>query len=110
MILLFGHISCYLIFIDIKFIGISYLLVYVGAVSILFIFILMLINIRVSELIGETNNNIPLAIIAIVAIFIPYSKIIPDVKTNIYETGVEFTNLFESIMNNSVVFYVTSFS
>lgn len=110
LILLFGHIACYLIFIDLKFIGISYLLVYVGAVSILFIFILMLINIRVSELIDETNNNIPLAIIALVAIFIPYSQIIPDVKTNIYETGVEFMNFIDGIINDSVVFYVTSFN
>ena len=37
---------------------ISYLLVYVGAVSILFLFILMLINIRVSELISDTDNYI----------------------------------------------------
>src|ERR1700730_6303452 len=42
LILLFSCISCYLIFIGIKFIGISYLLVYVGAVSILFLFILIL--------------------------------------------------------------------
>src|SRR5438876_3878650 len=67
LILLFSSISCYLIFLGIKFIGISYLLVYVGAVSILFLFILMLINIRVSELISDTNNNIPLAIINILA-------------------------------------------
>lgn len=78
LILLFSSISCYLIFIGIVFIGLSYLLVYVGAVSILFLFILMLINIRVSELIGDTNNNIPLAIIAILAFFIPISDILPS--------------------------------
>jgi len=78
LILLFSSISCYLIFIGIVFIGLSYLLVYVGAVSILFLFILMLINIRVSELIGDTNNNIPLAIIAILAFFIPISDILPN--------------------------------
>ena len=78
LILLFSNISCYLIFIGIVFIGLSYLLVYVGAVSILFLFILMLINIRVSELIGDTNNNIPLAIIAILSIFIPISSILPS--------------------------------
>src|SRR5438045_1215795 len=63
LILLFSSISCYLIFIGIKFIGISYLLVYVGAVSILFLFILMLINIRLSELISDKNNNILLTLI-----------------------------------------------
>lgn len=87
LILLFSNISCYLIFIGIVFIGLSYLLVYVGAVSILFLFILMLINIRVSELIGDTNNNIPLAIIAILSIFIPISSILPSYenKTDNFE-------------------------
>ena len=47
---LFLSISSYLIILGINFIGLSYLLVYVGAVSILFLFILMLINVRISEL------------------------------------------------------------
>jgi NADH-ubiquinone oxidoreductase chain 6 len=81
LIVLFSSISCYLIFLGAKFIGLSYLLVYVGAVSILFLFILMLINIRVSELISDTNNNIPLAILTILGFFIPYNKILPDTKT-----------------------------
>lgn len=87
LILLFSGISCYLIIIGIKFIGLSYLLVYVGAVSILFLFILMLINVRVSELISDTSNNIPLAVLAVLAFFIPFSNILPktnsDVKLNI---------------------------
>jgi NADH-ubiquinone oxidoreductase chain 6 len=51
---LFGGVSSYLILIGLSFIGLSYLIIYVGAVSILFLFILMLINIRISEL---QNNN-----------------------------------------------------
>ena len=85
LILLFSSISCYLIIIGIKFIGLSYLLVYVGAVSILFLFILMLINIRVSELISDTSNNIPLAILAILAFFIPFSDIMPKASPNVNE-------------------------
>jgi NADH-ubiquinone oxidoreductase chain 6 len=60
---LFLSISIYLMMLGINFIGLSYLLVYVGAVSILFLFILMLINIRISEIISSTSNSIPLAII-----------------------------------------------
>ena len=60
---LFIALSSYLIMLGINFIGLSYLLVYVGAVSILFLFILMLINVRVSELLSYTSNSIPLAII-----------------------------------------------
>jgi NADH-ubiquinone oxidoreductase chain 6 len=36
--------------------------VYIGAVSILFLFTLMLIDIRISELLIETNNNLYLSI------------------------------------------------
>jgi NADH-ubiquinone oxidoreductase chain 6 len=82
LIFLFSTIACYLIFVGINFIGLAYLLVYVGAVSILFLFILMLINIRVSELISDTNNNIPLAILATTAFFIPFSILLPNSKTN----------------------------
>ena len=60
---LFLSISGYLMMLGINFIGLSYLLVYVGAVSILFLFILMLINVRISELVTDTSNSIPLAII-----------------------------------------------
>src|SRR6266849_260895 len=108
LILLFASISCYLIFIGIKFIGISYILVYVGAVSILFLFILMLINIRVSELISDTNNNIPLAIIAILAFLIPFSNLVPDTKSNLNEGSFEFSKIIESITNSNQISYVTS--
>lgn len=60
---LFLNIAVYLMMIGIHFIGLSYLLVYVGAVSILFLFILMLINVRISELVTDNNNSIPLAIL-----------------------------------------------
>ena len=60
---LFLSISGYLILTGLNFIGLSYLLVYVGAVSILFLFILMLINVRISELLTDNINSIPLAII-----------------------------------------------
>jgi NADH-ubiquinone oxidoreductase chain 6 len=91
LIMLFSCISCYLIFLGINFIGLSYLLVYVGAVSILFLFILMLINIRVSELISNTNNNIPLALLVILALFIPYNNLSPYTKTNL---SYDNTNIF----------------
>jgi len=59
---LFASISVYLILSGLTFIGFSYLIVYIGAVSILFLFILMLINIRTSELQSNNVNSIPLAL------------------------------------------------
>ena len=108
LILLFSSISCYLILIGIKFIGISYLLVYVGAVSILFLFILMLINIRVSELISDTNNNIPLGILTILAFFIPLSNLLPDNKINIDSSTTKINNFMANIKSDEQLSYVSS--
>ena len=77
LIALFAYISFYLIIIGLSFIGLSYLIVYIGAVSILFLFILMLINIRTSELQSNTSNSIPLAIIIGIIIIISLFQILP---------------------------------
>jgi NADH-ubiquinone oxidoreductase chain 6 len=74
---LFLSISTYLMVLGLNFIGLSYLLVYVGAVSILFLFILMLINVRISELLSNTSNSIPLAIIIIISFNYPVYQILP---------------------------------
>src|SRR5436309_5471547 len=74
---LFLSISCYLIMLGLNFIGLSYLLVYIGAVSILFLFILMLINVRISELLTDTNNSIPLGIIISISFNYPVYQMLP---------------------------------
>ena len=79
---LFLSISSYLIILGINFIGLSYLLVYVGAVSILFLFILMLINVRISELLSNTSNSIPLAILVSIAFNYPLNEILPSYMIN----------------------------
>lgn len=95
---LFFSISLYLMMLGLYFIGLSYLLVYVGAVSILFLFILMLINVRISELLTEGKNSLPLAIIAVLSFnlsantSLPYSVYVSDIISN-YVTGM-FTKLF----------------
>ena len=74
---LFFSIAGYLMMLGLNFIGFSYLLVYVGAVSILFLFILMLINIRISELLSSTNKSIPLVILIIISFINPIYPLLP---------------------------------
>jgi NADH-ubiquinone oxidoreductase chain 6 len=74
---LFLSIASYLMILGLNFIGLSYLLVYVGAVSILFLFILMLINVRISELLSNTNNSIPLTVIIAISFIYPVYQILP---------------------------------
>ncbi|RPB17854.1 hypothetical protein L211DRAFT_745101, partial [Terfezia boudieri ATCC MYA-4762] len=77
LIALFVNISGYLMLIGINFIGLSYLLVYIGAVSILFLFVLMLINVRLSELESHRNNSLPLGYIVGIVILYFLNRAIP---------------------------------
>jgi NADH-ubiquinone oxidoreductase chain 6 len=105
---LFLSISCYLIMLGLNFIGLSYLLVYIGAVSILFLFILMLINVRISELLVDTSNSIPLAIIVGISFNYTVNNILPYIFNNSYNTISDTIQSF--ILNNTNIWltYVTS--
>ena len=74
---LFSGVSSYLIILGLGFIGLSYLIVYIGAVSILFLFILMLINIRISEIQSNTSNSIPLSIIIVTLFSFSFFRLLP---------------------------------
>nr|YP_001492832.1 NADH dehydrogenase subunit 6 [Tilletia indica]YP_001876482.1 ND6 [Tilletia walkeri]ABI95820.1 NADH dehydrogenase subunit 6 [Tilletia indica]ABP03928.1 ND6 [Tilletia walkeri]APT42123.1 NADH dehydrogenase subunit 6 [Tilletia indica] len=66
LISVFVNIAGYLILLGVGFIGISYLIVYVGAIAILFLFVVMMLNLQIAELssIGkEYTQNIPLGTI-----------------------------------------------
>jgi NADH-ubiquinone oxidoreductase chain 6 len=120
---LFLSVSIYLIMLGLNFIGISYLLVYVGAVSILFLFILMLINVRVSELLSSTNNTIPLAIIIAISFYTPIYEILPysiatytsyteNLNTTfndmLYNNTNYFNNIKKYLNDNNEISFVTS--
>lgn len=79
---LFVNIAGLLILVGYNYIGLSYILVYVGAVSILFLFILMLINIRISELLSETNNDIPLAVLTVLLFYNIVEQVLPSDLTD----------------------------
>src|ERR1700709_2556324 len=74
---LFLSIASYLMILGLNFIGLSYLLVYVGAVSILFLFILMLINVRISELLSNTPHHVPCGLSFTFCFNYPVYQILP---------------------------------
>lgn len=100
---LFLSIASYLMVLGLNFIGLSYLLVYVGAVSILFLFILMLINVRLSELLSNPNNSIPLAILIAISFNYPIYQILPNsiasFNGNILNSN---TTLYDNYSNNLI--------
>jgi NADH-ubiquinone oxidoreductase chain 6 len=110
---LFAGIACYLIILGLTFIGLSYLIVYIGAVSILFLFILMLINIRISELQSDTSNSIILAIIIAILFNYPFFQLLPyeiailnnysnNINSKLYTVFLDNSQLTNN--NNNILF------
>jgi NADH-ubiquinone oxidoreductase chain 6 len=119
---LFASISSYLIILGLSFIGLSYLIVYIGAVSILFLFILMLINIRISELQSNTSNSIPLTIVIGISFTYSLFQLLPydiailsnfnsNINNNLYNLYINRHNNSNIVINtnkNNDLLFVTS--
>ncbi len=107
---LFFGISLYLIILGINFIGLSYLIVYIGAVSILFLFILMLINIRTSELQNETNNSTFLIVTVIFLFFFAFYKLLFSDDFNIYVIFTYFGEMYSNyiISDYNYLLYISA--
>lgn len=65
LIAAFINAAGYLILIGVGFIGISYIIIYIGAITVLFLFVIMLLNIKLSDILetsSQYTKNIPLAL------------------------------------------------
>lgn len=65
LIAVFVNASGYLILTGVGFIGITYIILYVGAITVLFLFVIMMINIKLTDILetgSQYTKNIPLAL------------------------------------------------
>ena len=63
LILSFSNVSCLLFSLNLEFLPIAFLVIYVGAISVLFLFVLMTLNIKLAELHENFYNFVPVLII-----------------------------------------------
>jgi NADH-ubiquinone oxidoreductase chain 6 len=104
----FVQAAIYLILIGVNFVGISYIVIYVGAIAVLFIFVIMMINIKLTDILetgSQYTKNLPLAIaIGSLFIFIIFN-VIPFNFNNIPTLSVLLDNItiFNSFVTNSKI-------
>lgn len=78
--------AVYLILIGINFIGISYIVIYVGAIAVLFLFVIMMINIKLTDILDTGYNytkNLPLAILIVILFIFLIFQTLPFSFNNI---------------------------
>lgn len=102
----FVQAALYLILIGIHFVGISYIIIYVGAIAVLFLFVIMMINIKLTDILEtgtQYTKNLPLAIaIGSLFIFIIF-QIIPFNFNNVPALSVLLDKItyFNSVLSDS---------
>src|ERR1700712_2571448 len=63
LIAVFINVAGYLVLLGVAYLGLVYLIVYVGAIAILFLFVIMMLNLRLVELVDtgkEYTQSLPL--------------------------------------------------
>ena len=94
----------FLILIGINFVGISYIVVYVGAIAVLFLFVIMMINIKLTDILEtgvDYNKNLPLAIAIVFLSILIFYTILQYNLNNI----PAFSILLHKITNLNTLFY-----
>lgn len=80
LISVFINVAGYLVLLGVAYLGLAYLIIYVGAIAILFLFVIMMLNLRLVELIDtgqEYTQNLPLGAIIGSLFFFELLSILP---------------------------------
>ena len=107
LILTFFNISALLFLLELEFLPIIFLVVYVGAVAILFLFVLMMLNIKIAVLKENTIHYLPV-VITLISIFlfelimVFYFEFTPLRKQGVH---IEFLDELCLNLNSSFEFY-----
>lgn len=82
--------ASYLLILGVNFVGLTYLIVYVGAVAVLFLFVVIILNIQISEIVAvglEHTKNLPLGLIVGILSTLEFLSIYPALTI---ELGANF--------------------
>ena len=114
LISVFVNAAGYLILSGIGFLGLSYIIVYVGAITVLFLFVIMMINISLTDIIDtgkQYTKNLPLAFVVGSLFMFEMLNILPFSFNNISGLNLIFdtiTNLNLFIWNNNKFNFVNN--
>ena len=108
LISVFVNAAGYLILLGIGFIGISYIIVYIGAIAVLFLFVIMMINIKLTDILetgSQYTKTLNLAL-AIGLLFVyEFFTIIPFSFNNVEAISALLnllTNLNELLLSSNI--------
>uniref|UniRef100_A0A896Z6K1 NADH-ubiquinone oxidoreductase chain 6 n=1 Tax=Coniophora puteana TaxID=80637 RepID=A0A896Z6K1_9AGAM len=111
LISVFVNAAGYLILSGIGFIGISYILLYVGAITVLFLFVIMMINVKLTDILetgSQYTKNYPLAFAMGLLFAYELFTIMPFTSNNV-SALTSFINLLTNLNDILITTNVSSF-
>ena len=97
----FVNAAGYLLLLGVNFVGISYIVIYVGAIAVLFLFVIMMINIKLTDILetgSQYTQNLPLALsIGFLFIYIVFT--LTPLNLNTLSYGDSLSLFLDSITN-----------
>lgn len=106
LVLAFANISFIMILLGVEFLGVLFLIVYVGAIAILFLFVIMMLNIKLVELLDNATRYLPIGMI--IGVFLLFE--ITILLQNIFPAVTSTINLIETFSFTNIVNYTNIFS
>lgn len=104
LILVFFNAIGLLIFFNVEFLAMIFLIIYVGAISVLFLFVIMMLNIRVLELSGNFLRFLPMGIFSTFIFFLEIFLVIFD---NFGFYNINFNQIYNYVIfSNSWIDYI----
>jgi NADH-ubiquinone oxidoreductase chain 6 len=100
LISVFINVAGYLVLLGVAYLGLAYLIIYVGAIAILFLFVIMMLNLRLVELIDtgqEYTQNLPLGAIIGSLFFFELLSIL-QMKVGFLDSGIGAFNFVNSFI------------
>jgi NADH-quinone oxidoreductase subunit J len=76
LIFCFCNVSALLFLLNMEFFSITFIIVYVGAIAVLFLFVLMMLNIKISELKNNDLMLVPVALVLFAAFILEMSLLL----------------------------------
>ena len=99
LILTFCNASSILFIFNVDFIGVLFIIIYVGAIAVLFLFVVMMLNVKIYTL--NSFSSVPLIFLSSIIVFIQLYLNLDSVFFNfsLINTSLIYTNFLDNLSN-----------
>lgn len=101
LILAFFSASALFIVLGAEFIAMTLIIIYVGAVAVLFLFVVMMLNVNLATIKGGFSKNLPLALLVATLIFVQMFLAVSNSRTFVVQDSDETQTQVVSMLTNT---------